>query len=408
MKKNSFSKQKMAITWPLTPNTGWGGYGIQLAKALISKELGQPIVPHKIERTHACELEWQLWADQIERDSKPLINAVEKNNNMSSLSTNCQIIFDGLGNSAKQHKFHGIHRVGVTFFERSVIPEQLKLFMKDEFDLIITGSKWNQEVLESHGINNSYLVHQGVDLSIFNPIPVQQLLMRPFIIFAGGKLEARKGQDIVIEAYRRFIKLCPDALLIGCWVNIGGIGINTLNTTPYILTNPTSGKAKDIQPWLISEGIPERNILIPSVMNNAQLPSLIKQSDTAVFVSRCEGGTNLMAMETLACGIPTLLSENTGHLDLLNSKIPHAIGIKRASIKTNSKKISEAYGGDEQEIWGESDPDSLVEQWMMQLQNRSYWREKRIDNAASMKAWSWNKSMESLINKLKENNLMLS
>ena len=38
---------------------------------------------------------------------------------------------------------------------------------------------------------------------------------------------------------------------------------------------------------------------------NRQLPHLIT-ADVAVFASRCEGGTNLMAMETLACGVPTL------------------------------------------------------------------------------------------------------
>tara|TARA_B100001173_G_C16026927_1_gene564511 strand:+ start:1895 stop:3121 length:1227 start_codon:yes stop_codon:yes gene_type:complete len=408
MENKHYYKQKIAITWPLTPYTGWGRYGIQLAKALISESIARPIVPYNIAKTQACELEWQLWSEQIEKDSRPLINAVKGNTSKSSLSTNCQIIFDGLGNSAKPHEFHGKYRVGVTFFERSLIPEQLKLFMQNEFDLIITGSNWNQKVLESHGINNSFLVHQGVDLSIFNPIPVRQLLIRPFIIFAGGKLESRKGQDIVIEAFRRFIKLCPNALLIGCWVNIGNIGINTLNTTPYILTNPRSGKAEDIQPWLISEGIPEQNILIPSIINNAQLPSLIKQADTAVFASRCEGGTNLMAMEALACGIPTLLSENTGHLDLLNGDIPHAIGIKRSSRKTDTEKISEAYGGDDQGVWGETDPDSLVEEWIKQFKNKSYWKEERAQNAATMNKWSWEQSMDKLINKLHANKLILS
>ena len=42
--------------------------------------------------------------------------------------------------------------------------------------------------------------------------------------------------------------------------------------------------------------------LLPCVVNR-QLPHLIKQADVAVFASRCEGGTNLMAMETLACGV---------------------------------------------------------------------------------------------------------
>ena len=44
---------------------------------------------------------------------------------------------------------------------------------------------------------------------------------------------------------------------------------------------------------------------------------LLKQADLAVFPNRCEGGTNLVAMEAIACGVPTVLSANSGHLDLL-------------------------------------------------------------------------------------------
>src|SRR5262249_5848241 len=34
--------------------------------------------------------------------------------------------------------------------------------------------------------------------------------------------------------------------------------------------------------------------------------------------NRGEGGTNLVAMECMACGLPTILSRNTGHLDLID------------------------------------------------------------------------------------------
>jgi glycosyltransferase involved in cell wall biosynthesis len=36
-----------------------------------------------------------------------------------------------------------------------------------------------------------------------------------------------------------------------------------------------------------------------------------------VFPNRCEGGTNLVAMESMCAGVPVILSANTGHLDLL-------------------------------------------------------------------------------------------
>ena len=43
----------------------------------------------------------------------------------------------------------------------------------------------------------------------------------------------------------------------------------------------------------------------------------MREVDLAVFPNRCEGGTNLVAMECMACGVPVVLSRNTGHLDLI-------------------------------------------------------------------------------------------
>ena len=39
-----------------------------------------------------------------------------------------------------------------------------------------------------------------------------------------------------------------------------------------------------------------------------------------------------MAMETLACGVPTLISANTGHLDLLAMGLGHALPMGQAGI----------------------------------------------------------------------------
>ena len=41
-----------------------------------------------------------------------------------------------------------------------------------------------------------------------------------FVIFSGGKLEYRKGQDIVIAAFKIFQKRHPEALLITAWHNV--------------------------------------------------------------------------------------------------------------------------------------------------------------------------------------------
>ena len=149
-------------------------------------------------------------------------------------------------------------------------------------------------------------MHQGVDTALFNPEPVPLLLRRSLVIFSGGKLENRKGQDIVIAAFRQLLRHYPDALLIAAWGNMGHVGLNTIAVSPHVQGAPERGRADAIGPWLEANGVPAANVFLLPCLVNRQLPHLIKQADVAVFASRCEGGTNLMAMETLACGVPTL------------------------------------------------------------------------------------------------------
>jgi glycosyltransferase involved in cell wall biosynthesis len=398
------AKQRLLIDWPLTPYTGWGGYGIQLAQALVAKGSVRPVLTRTADRSPHCDPHWILKLDEIERFSRKLIEQLETNP-QTILSTNCQVAMGPIGNQVPPLRVLAKHQVGVTFFERSQIDESYRLAL-DSYDLVITGSHWNQRVMEEGGYGSAVLVHQGVDTSRFNPIPVPRLFEQPFIIFAGGKLEARKGQDIVLEGFRRFLRHCPNALLIATWANIGNVGLDTIARTPYVEGAPSNGDAKSLFDWLQLNQIPAGNILLPQVMANTQLPNLIKQTDAAVFTSRCEGGTNLMAMETLACGIPTLLSANTGHLDLLEMGMAHAISVGSGGVGKVPKEITTGYGGDAGGLWGETDPEELVEWWLRLWKEKQTWRHHGQQGAGVMATMNWQTSMEKLIQLLLERELL--
>jgi hypothetical protein len=272
--------------------------------------------------------------------------------------------------------------------------------------MIITGSHWNHQLLNDSGYQRSEMIHQGVDTSRFNSIPIQRLLKNEFIIFAGGKLEARKGQDIVIAAFREFIKNCPEALLIACWGNIGDVGLETISQTPHVSGAPKKGNNTEIMEWLSHNGIPGENILLAPIMANSMLANLMKQADVAVFTSRCEGGTNLMAMETLACGIPTILSANTGHLDLLEMRLDHAIAIGIDGRGKVPKRITAGYGGDQGKLWGETNPEELAAKWMDIWREKSKWAIKGIEAAKSLESMSWKSSMKNLTTVLKSKEIL--
>jgi len=395
---------RLLIDWPLTPYTGWGSYGIQLAQALIADHLAKPVISYQADRSPQCDPHWLMRLDELEKFSAALIEHFRLHPN-EEVHTNCQLALSPLGNQIPPLRCLAEHQIGVTFFERSQLDTA---YVEDlnPYSLIITGSKWNQNVLQKAGFSSSALVHQGVDITRFHAIPVPRLLNRPFVIFAGGKLEARKGQDIIIAAFKAFLKHCPEAILIASWGNLGNIGIDTISLSKHVEGAPTNGNEASIFDWLQLNNIPASNVLVPPIMANPQLPNLIKQADAAVFTSRCEGGTNLMAMETLACGIPTLLSANTGHLDLLEMGMAHAIPIGSSGVGNVPESITLGYGGDKGGLWGESDPEELVEWWLRLWRDQETWRNHGQHGAQAMTSMSWQASMQALINLLIEKELL--
>jgi len=399
-----FAAEKLLIDWPLTPYTGWGSYGIQLVQALLAGHWARPVLTCKADRSPHCEPHWLLRLDEVERYSQGLIDCL-CTKPAGVVDTNCSVVLEPLGNRVPPERIRGKHQVGITFFERSAIDASY-LQGLDRLDLVITGSRWNQRVLETGGCKHARLVHQGIDCSRFNPTPTPRLLDRPFVLFAGGKLEARKGQDVVIAAFRNFLRHCPDALLIACWGNLGNVGLETIAQSQHVEGSPTNGDAMALHTWLIQQGIPSRNLMVPSVMANAQLPGLFKQADAAVFASRCEGGTNLMAMEALACAIPTVLSANTGHLDLLELELGHAVAVGQQGVGHVPPAIARGYGGDDSGLWGETDP-MVVEETLLRLwKERNDWRHRAYKEAHRMESFSWTRSMDELLSILVERQLL--
>ena len=396
--------QKLLIDWPLTPYTGWGSYGIQLVQALLAGHGARPVLTCRADRSPHCEPHWLLRLDEVEHYSQGLIDYL-RSKPEGVVDTNCRVVLEPLGNQVPPERIRGTHQVGITFFERSAVDAKY-LAGLDRLKLVITGSRWNQRVLEEGGYGRAVLVHQGIDPSRFHPTPVPRLLNRPFVLFAGGKLEARKGQDVVIAAFRNFLRHCPDALLIACWGNLGNVGLDTIALSHHVQGSPSNGDALAIHAWLLQQGIPARNLMVPTVMANSQLPGLMKQADAAVFTSRCEGGTNLMAMETLACGIPTVLSANTGHLDLLELELAHAVAVGEQGLGQVPPAITVGYGGDHGGLWGETDPTELVEAWLRLWKDNAEWREHAYRESQRMVTFSWTRSMDQLLSCLVERELL--
>jgi glycosyltransferase involved in cell wall biosynthesis len=249
----------------------------------------------------------------------------------------------------------------------------------------IVASGWNLGLLRARGIENSVLVMQGVDPSLFCPRPKSGVWDNFFVIFSGGKLEYRKGQDIVIAAVRKFQEKHPETVLALAWQNSEPAGMSEIVTSGLVSGVPSyrADGAVDFRAWLGKQGIKGFVDIGPQL--NWHMGAILRDADVAVFASRAEGGTNLVAMECMASGIPTILSANTGHLDLITDETCYALR------KQTPARATEAFKG--VEGWGESDVEEMVEIFERVYRDREEARKRGLAGAEAMKKFSWENQM---------------
>ena len=382
--------KRIGITWQLSDVSGWGNFGLNLVYELARKKNLQPLLLLPPDFRNIDPLSERLLDPLIKEQQELAVLSASNPGKVATLDD--AVILHHLTSSLElsdvSASFRGKRNIGVVFFESSAFG-QGPLERAQKFDQVLAGSSWNGEVLKQNGLKNIQVLLQGVDLARFHPLPdARQLMPDRFIIFSGGKLEYRKGQDIVIAAFRIFYRRHPDALLVTMWHSPWPGVSNTLQSSPYVSNTPEldeHGTQKMVE-WASVNGIPERSFIDLGLIPNSHLPNILRNVDVAVFPNRCEGGTNLVAMECMAMGIPCILSGNTGHLDLIESKGSFPL---RNQIPVPSSDGST-------DDWGESSVDELVEK-MEQLYDRIGDGKKRGKIAASwIQNFSWSNQVDKL------------
>src|SRR5262249_43199068 len=131
------------------------------------------------------------------------------------------------------------------------------------FDIVAAGSSWCAEILKSLGCPRVATVLQGVDPHVFNASYSEKDYFRDaFVIFSGGKFELRKGQDIVIRAYKILQDKYPDVMLVNAWWNTWDSSVKTMVHSPHIRFSftPSSHVAR-INRLLVQNGIDLRRVV---------------------------------------------------------------------------------------------------------------------------------------------------
>jgi tetratricopeptide (TPR) repeat protein/glycosyltransferase involved in cell wall biosynthesis len=372
----------IGIGFPVGGNLGWGVYGLNLALQLLQAgvvpvpllptDLGDlnPIARSQLAPT--CSAAQQL-QQLLQQHPDQILNAdlwvLKALGNHLAMGEECRRIM-------------GKRNIGVIFSEDTdFTPAEIS--QAQQFDQIIAGSHWNAEILRSYGLTNVTTVQQGIDPTLFHPAPASGLLSDRFVIFSGGKLEYRKGQDIAIAAFRIFQQHHPEALLVTAWHNHWIHTMVGLDQAGHVKGMPRVNARRELQisEWLGENGIAANAVLDVGLIPHETSAAILREADVALFTNRAEGGTNLVAMESLACGIPTILSANTGHLDLIEAD--HCYPLRSQGKVAGNAQYRGTTG------WGESSVEEVVAGLEAIYADRQTARQRGAAAAQWRQNWTW-------------------
>lgn len=377
----------LVINWNLSSFHGWGVYGLNLALNLandpdLTLASALPVEPQlvAVDRLSQVALRRTIEASaKVAAQLAPHANGSAQTSGPMLVGLNAAMTPTRVAHNVL---LTGKPNIGVVFLETDrLAPDAVE--RARAFDVVVAGSTWNEELLRANGVERVTTILQGIDPALFHPAPRRGFLAERFLVFSGGKLERRRGQDIVLTAFKAFAARHPDALLVTAWhspfprvarsVDASGLA------APVVLRDDNS---IDAQAWALANGVPARQVLDIGMAPNATMPQVLREMDVAVFPNRCEGGTNLVAMEAMACGVPCILSRNTGHLDLIEDGNCYPLDRQGRVRGADAERID--LSG-----WRESDVDEVVEALEAAYADRDEARRRGLAGASTLANLTW-------------------
>jgi glycosyltransferase involved in cell wall biosynthesis len=217
-------------------------------------------------------------------------------------------------------------------------------------DVVVCVSRWNADILRARTPKRVEVIHEGIDSTLFRPgARSGRFDQSKFYIFSGGKVEYRKGHDLVLLAFKEFSRRHDDAVLVTAWHSPWpqlSEGFRGKVSAPLELADDGT---INVERWVVSNGISPDKVIEIKQIPNLLMPRVLCDMDCAMFPSRAEAGTSLPAKEAMACGVPVILAANTGLKDIIDGGNCIALA--------EQKPIYDC-GMDQ---WGESDVGEMVQ-----------------------------------------------
>ena len=253
----------------------------------------------------------------------------------------------------------GQYRAAFTMWESDKVPDRF-IHCFSKYDQIIAPCQHNADLFSNHHSNVSY-VPLGVDTSYWKPI--KREANSTFRFHAGGSGWQRKGLDILAKAFRQ-LKL-PNAEL-------------HIKAAKHAKDTPEDARGDNIY-------------LHRQWMTQNEMRTWLNQADCFVAPSRGEG-FGLIPLQTIALGIPTIISDTSGQ-----AQFAHLA----TGVVSGGKSVSKNFGG----TWDEPSVTQLAEVMLDHYHNDQ--SGKATANAKLATEFSWANATSKLLEVLPVGKLLV-
>jgi glycosyltransferase involved in cell wall biosynthesis len=375
------------VALPLGAAHGWGIVGKFLTKELAALTEVRLITDPFDANAVGDVLEYALFAGLVPPGSTPM-GGFSGALRTAGPTLQCAV---GPEHGAYRPGLRGTFNVGYSVFEENLLVAKHIDAAKRNFDALVTGTTWCREALEQAGCTNVRTVLQGVDPRLFNPhLNEKEFYRDQFVVFSGGKMELRKGQDIVIRAVAVLQQRHKDVMLINQWYNGYPASLQTMAASPLIRWQlNTSDYFQFLNQLLADNGVDLSRVISLGPQLNTTVSRVYKNTDVGVFPNRCEGATNLVMNEYMACGKPVVASFNSGHKDVLS---------EHNSVRVMSNTpFTYQRDGVPVGTWEEPSLEETIERLEWAYQNRDALKQIGRRGAEDQQKLSWRKAAEGFL-----------
>eukprot|EP00879_Flechtneria_rotunda_P016710 GHRR01017487.1.p1 GENE.GHRR01017487.1~~GHRR01017487.1.p1 ORF type:complete len:576 (+),score=143.08 GHRR01017487.1:1338-3065(+) len=276
-----------------------------------------------------------------------------------------------------------VFRVGRTMFETNSLPQHL-VDHCNAMDEIWVPTQFNKDTFTAAGVaaDKLFVVPQGIDTDFWNPskyaplvlreLPGVQLIagrvpgidasyginQRPFVFLSVFKWEARKGWDILLDAYLREFK--PEEA-VELHIVTKAFGNSQENFREHVLT------------WMQRRLalLPHQVIFLPRVFVHSQhlddvmYPRLYASCDCVVLPTRGEGWGRPQ-MEAMAMGKPVITTNWSGPTAYISQDVAYPLSITHltaadADMDMTSINIKEVNPYFQGQLWAQPNVTQLRE-----------------------------------------------